>query len=151
MTQRTSHPVRLLAATAVAASVALLGTGCAFVQQQTGDAWAVTYEVTVDRPAGSPLSDVTVEGAERRGDAPEVQRLGTRDTRATHGQGSRWEHESVVLAGQRASVSATPAPGATATCRVLLDGDREIATRTSPDPGAAVTCSVETPAFSRGR
>lgn len=146
MNEHTRHPVRLLAAAAVAATVALLGTGCSVLQQQTGDAWAVTYEVTVDQPAGATLSDVRVEGAERRGDTPEVHRLGSRDTTAADGDGSRWGHESVVLAEQRAAVRATPGPGATATCRILLDGKREIATETAA-AGQSVTCSVDTPAF----
>jgi hypothetical protein len=89
-------------------AVAALATGCSFVHRQTGDAWAVTYEVQVDAPAGSALSDVRVEGAEQRGDAPEVHRLGTRDTDATDGDGSRWQHDAIVLAEQCASIRATP-------------------------------------------
>lgn len=104
----------------------------------------MTYEVSVDQPSGAALTDVRVEGAEKRGDAPEVHRLGTQET-STQKTGT-WEHESIVLAEQRASVRATPARGATATCRILLDGKREIATETAA-AGEPVTCSVDTPAF----
>ncbi|MBF4586503.1 hypothetical protein [Curtobacterium sp. VKM Ac-2887] len=149
MTERIHRPVRLVAAAVLAGGLALTATGCSFIQQQTGDAWAVTYQVQVDGPAGSELTDVRVEGAEKRGDAPEVHRLGTQET-GTQKTGSQetgtWEHESIVLAEQRASVRATPARGATATCRILLDGKREIATETAA-AGEPVTCSVDTPAF----
>ncbi|WP_263054923.1 hypothetical protein [Curtobacterium sp. RIT-PI-V] len=149
MSERNRPTVRLLAAVVVASSVAVLATGCSFVQQQTGDAWSVTYEVSVDQPSGAALTDVRVEGAEKRGDAPEVHRLGTQET-GTQKTGTQrtgtWEHESIVLAEQRASVRATPARGATATCRILLDGKREIATETAA-AGQPVTCSVDTPAF----
>lgn len=139
--------VRTVTAVALAAGIALAGSGCAYVQQQTGDAWAVTYEVHVDQPAGASLADVRVEGAERRGDAPAVHRLGDQETTKIDGDGSQWEHESVVLAEQRASVRVTPAPGATATCRILLDRGRQIAAATSSAPGATVTCAEDTPAF----
>lgn len=144
MSERNRPTVRLLAAVVVAGSVAVLATGCSFVQQQTGDAWSVTYEVSVDQPSGAALTDVRVEGAEKRGDAPEVHRLGTQET-GTQKTGT-WEHDSIVLAEQRASVRATPPRGATATCRILLDGKREIATETAA-AGQPVTCSVDTPAF----
>jgi hypothetical protein len=148
MTERTRRrTVRTLAAAALAAGIALAASGCAFVQQQTGDAWAVTYEVHVDQPTGARLTDVQVEGAERRGDAPEVHELGDEQTTKIDGDGSQWEHGAIVLAEQRASVRVTPGPDATATCRILLDGDREIASATSSEPGATVACAEDTPAF----
>ncbi|WIE70309.1 hypothetical protein [Curtobacterium sp. MCLR17_054] len=147
MSERHRPTVRLLVAAVVAGSVAVLATECSFVQQQTGDAWSVTYEVRVDRPSGAALTDVRVEGAARRGDAPEVHRLGIRDTDTTDGDGSRWEHDAIVLAEQPASVRATPPEGATATYRILLDGKREIASATSAQPGDPVRCSANTPAF----
>lgn len=147
MSERNRPTVRLLAAAVVAGSVAVLATGCSFVQQQTGDAWSVTYEVRVDQPSGAALTDVRVEGAERRGEAPAVHRLDAQETGSSDGDGSRWEHDAIVLAEQRASVRATPGAGATATCRILLDGKREIASETSARPGDAVRCSADTPAF----
>lgn len=147
MSERNRPSVRLPAAVLVAGSVAGLATGCSFVQQQTGDAWSVTYEVRVDQPGGATLSDVRVEGADRRGEAPEVHRLGAEATGASDGEGPRWEHDAIVLAEQRASVRATPGGGATATCRILLDGEREIARETSSRPGDEVRCSADTPAF----
>lgn len=146
MSERNCPTVRLLAAVVVASSVAVLASGCSFIQQQTGDAWSVAYEVSVDQPSGAALTDVRVEGADKRGDAPEVHRLGAQETSTATTSGSAWEHDAIVLAEQRASVRATPPRGATATCRILLDGTREIATETAA-AGQPVTCSVDTPAF----
>ena len=147
MSAHDRRPVRLASVAAVAGAVALLATGCSPIQQQIGDAWAVTYEVRVDRPVGADLTGVRVEGAERRGAAPETRDLGSVETGTAADGGSRWTRESVVLAEQRASVRATPEEGATATCRILLVGEREIATETSAAPGRPVRCSVQTPAF----
>ena len=147
MKTRTRRSVRLVAAAVLASSIVFAASGCAFVQRHTGDAWAVTYEVHVDRPTGSTLSDVRVEGAARRGDSPKLHKIGTELTTVKDGGGSRWEREVVVLAEQHASVRATPESGATARCRILLDGTREIAKQTSAAPGEPVTCSVHTPAF----
>jgi hypothetical protein len=132
-----------------AASALLLVTACSQIRQQTGDAWSVTYEVTVDSAAGAPLTDVRVEGAERRGDAPEVSKLGSETTSTPHADavGSVWEHKSIVLATDRAMVTATPEAGATASCRILLDG-KEVIAEEHADAGAPVTCRVTTPAFS---
>lgn len=138
---------RFLAAGAIAAAITLIGTGCSVIQQQAGDAWAVTYEVSVDQPSRARLADVRVEGAKRRGDAPEVHELGTVQTSTATASGSRWMHVSVVLAEQRAFVTATPGAGATATCRIMLDGKRVIETQTSPAPGKAVSCTTTTPKF----
>ncbi|WP_146242797.1 hypothetical protein [Curtobacterium sp. MCBD17_019] len=147
MSGSSTSRLRSMTAIAIAASVALLGTGCSYIHQQIGDAWAVTYEIHVDRPTGAELTEVEVEGARERGDAPEIQRLGSATTDRTDGDGSRWTHDAVVLAEQRASVTATPGEGATATCRILLDGKRVIATATSTTPGARVQCSATTPEF----
>ncbi|VXB96280.1 conserved hypothetical protein [Exiguobacterium sp. 8A] len=147
MKTRTRRSIRLAAVSLLAGSVVLAASGCAFVQQQTGDAWAVTYEIRVDDPTGSTLSDIRVEGAEARGDESKLHKIGTEATTRTDGAGSAWVHEAVVLAKQRASVSATPAPGVTAECRILLDGKREIAKQTSDGPGEPVDCSVRTPSF----
>lgn len=122
-------------------------TGCGFIQQQVGDAWVVTYEVTVDQPVGSPFQDVAIEGAEERGGAPSVRALDEQATTAGTDGGSEWTHESIVLAEDNASVRATPAPDAVASCRILVGGGREIASETASAPGAEVHCSASTPGF----
>jgi hypothetical protein len=143
MTNRT----RALSAVAAAAVLAIGLTGCSVVHQQIGDAWAVTYRVDVDAPAGAVLDGVEVEGAASRGDAPEVRKVSDATTSTARGSGSSWQREVIVLAKDRASVRATPPAGRTATCHVLLDGKRDIATATSSAPGAPVTCRADTPSF----
>jgi len=144
---RTRARARTAAAAASALSVVLLASGCAFVQQHVGDAWSVTYEVSVDQPVGAELTGTEFDGAEKRGEEVTTQDVGTARTATAQDGGSSWEVESIVLAEGQASVTATPAPGATATCRILLDGTREIATATSASPGAPVECTVDTPRF----
>lgn len=141
-------PLRPFLAAAAAAIALLPLTACSVVNQVVGDAWSVTYQVVVDRPQDVELTDVTVEGAERRGASPEVTDLGSQTALASPGgEGALWEREVIVLAGDEARVSATPPSGSVATCRVLVDGTREIATATSGAPGEPVTCKVVTPAF----
>lgn len=148
------HPLRrapwFLVVGLVAATVSalLLVSGCADIRQQTGDAWAVTFEVSVDTPTATALTAASAEGAERRGDDPGVQELGAVATSAPADSSSRsvWRHEKIVLAGDRALVTATPPAGVSATCRVLLDDERVIAEEHAV-AGAPVRCSVTTPEF----
>lgn len=134
---------------AAAAAIVLVPlTACSVVNQSFGDAWSVTYQVVVDRPQDVELTEVAVEGAEKRGASPEVTDLGSQTALASSGgEGALWEREVIVLAGEDARVSATPPSGSIATCRVMIDGTREIATATSEAPGEPVTCKVVTPAF----
>ncbi|WP_156364169.1 hypothetical protein [Curtobacterium sp. Leaf261] len=151
MSDRSPTKSRWFTATATAAAAAsalLLVSGCAQIRQQTGDAWSVTYEVSVDTQAGAALTEVATEGAEKRGEAPKVRDVGSVTTTAPEDGSatSTWTRESIVLAKDRAMVRATPPAGATATCRILLDGKKVIAERHA-DPGAQVKCRVRTPAF----
>jgi hypothetical protein len=142
---------RTAATTAATLAIAALAlTGCTQIHQQVGDAWAVTYEVSVDAPDATPLHDVEYLGAERRGAAASTRTLSTASTKPAAGNGgggATWTHESIVLAEDTASVRATPPSGRTASCRILLDGKRVIADEQG-EPGKPVRCSAETPAFS---
>jgi uncharacterized lipoprotein NlpE involved in copper resistance len=139
---------KTLAAVAALAAVTLTLTGCSQLRQQTGDAWAVTYEVSVDAPDASTLHDVRYLGAEQRGDAAITHAIPTASARRGAGSGAAatWTHESIVLAEKPASVRATPPAGRTATCKILLDGKRVIAEEHGA-AGKPVKCSAETPAF----
>lgn len=57
-----------------------------------------------------------------------------------------WSTTAMVTATQDSQITATPGPGATASCRILLDGTREIASETAAR-GEAVTCAAATPEF----
>jgi len=139
---------KTLAAVAALAAVTLTLTGCAQLHQQVGDAWAVTYEVSVDAPDASTLHDVRYLGAEQRGDAATVRTISEAATRpgAANGGAAVWTHESIVLAKDPASVRATPPAGRIASCRILLDGKKVIAEEHG-SAGKPVRCHAETPAF----
>jgi hypothetical protein len=139
---------KTLPAIAALAAVALTLTGCAQLHQQVGDAWAVTYRVSVDTPDASTLHDVRYLGAEQRGDAATTRTIRTIATRPGAGNDgdATWTHESIVLAKDPASVRATPPAGRTASCTILLDGQKVIAEEHG-SPGKPVRCHADTPTF----
>lgn len=139
-----------IAATTAAAALALTVagvSGCAQIHQQVGDAWSVTYEVTVDSPDATPLHDVRYDGAERRGAAPETHTVTSTSTKAGTGGNTSWTRDAIVLTQDDASVRATPPVGRTASCRILLDGKKVIAEELG-HPGESVRCAATTPDFS---
>ncbi|MGU3411301.1 hypothetical protein ACLBWP_14420 [Microbacterium sp. M1A1_1b] len=134
----------------VLGAAALALTGCTQIHQQFGDAWSVTYEVSVDSSDATTLHAVSYLGAESRGDAATTRTLSTAMTKPGAGSSdgsASWTHETIVLAESPASVAATPASGRTATCRILLDGKRVISEEQG-QPGQPVRCKVDTPKFS---
>ncbi|ROS77931.1 hypothetical protein EDF24_0699 [Curtobacterium sp. PhB130] len=141
---------RIASTTAAAAALALtvVGlSGCAQVHQQVGDAWSVTYEVSVDAPESVTLHDVRFQGAERRGAAPTTnERSAVSTTSDTKSAAQTWTHESIVLTDDPASVRATPPAERTASCRILLDGKKVIAEEHGR-AGAPVRCAATTPDF----
>ncbi|WP_345471433.1 hypothetical protein QMQ05_15370 [Glutamicibacter ectropisis] len=140
----------------VSASTAMLAlavglAGCGAVEswdKATSDAWSVTYEVTVTGGTSNSLKDVSYLEAEKRGeDSTPVTEESVSTTETTGKKKDKvWSVESMVTAQKDASVAATPDKDVTATCRVLLDGVREIASKTGA-PGERVKCDVTTPAF----
>ncbi|QHC26001.1 hypothetical protein [Streptomyces sp. GS7] len=55
-----------------------------------------------------------------------------------------WSTNVVVNTGQEARVEVTPSGNGTATCRILLDGIRVVASGKSPGPGKPAVCHVIT-------
>ncbi|MFK0083043.1 hypothetical protein [Glutamicibacter sp. NPDC090743] len=126
-------------------------TGCGAIEsfdKSTADAWAVTYEITVSGEAADALSDVSYLDSPSRGeDSAEVTEQAVATTSgAGKNSESIWTAQSVITAEKDAAIAATPAAGSTATCRILLDGVKEIAAQTGK-PGERVECAVTTPAF----
>lgn len=140
-----------LAASSAALVLGIGLTGCGAVDgwnKATADAWAVTYEVTVSGENTDALSDVSyLDSPERGEDSAEVteESVATTNDAGTKNESS-WTAESVITAEKDAAIAATPAEGSTATCRILLDGVKEIAAQTGK-PGERVECAVTTPAF----
>ncbi|MBN6040494.1 hypothetical protein [Amycolatopsis sp. 195334CR] len=117
----------------LAAGVLLGASACS---NPSGKSWAITYEVTDAN--GGTLSDVSfAQSPDRYND--EVKQ----DT-VTGPVGVPWKQEVVVAAGQKAEVTAKPTGDLTLTCRILLDGVKELAKVTAPAAGGPVTCEKTT-------
>lgn len=125
----------------VLAVLALIGGGTVLLVREkggwttlVGKAWAITYEVSA-QPAET-LVDVTyTESPERH--RKETPRSVTITTPLP------WQHVVVVNAGEKAQVTATPKGDQVLTCRIALDGIKELATATAK-PGQKVTCEAVT-------
>ncbi|MGQ3383282.1 hypothetical protein [Glutamicibacter sp. TV12E] len=141
---------RRLAAGCTALAFGAGMAGCSAVDswdKATADAWAVTYEVSVSGGAADTLHDVAYLQAPARGeDSSEVFEDSVATASEGSGEKAAWRTETTVTAQQDAAIAATPGEDATATCRILLDGTRELA-EDSAGPGERVECSAATPAF----
>lgn len=142
--RRTRMPVTLV--TALVGVLAM--SGCSFVEKQTSDAWSVSYEITVVGDELNRLDSVSYLDAPSRGEDSAAVAAGTVATSNVADDPSKavWSTTALVTATQESSVTATPGPGTSASCRILLDETREIASETAP-AGEAVTCTATTPEF----
>lgn len=147
------RPSSLLRTTATAVVALLLGvgaSGCGAVaeyEKSISDSWAVTYEISLSGAGTGQLSDITYLESEQRGEAGTQLTLPSGKATADGNGKQVWSVESIVTAQEDAAVSAVPDAGVAATCRILLDESRQIATSTSA-PGERVDCTASTPAFS---
>lgn len=141
---------RMSASTAfLALGVGLAGCGAVdSYDKAISDAWSVTYEVSVDGASDDTLSEVSYLEAQKRGEESAEVTEDTVTANADEKKKSRkvWSVESMVTAEQDATIAATPGKDATATCKILLDGVKEIASETGV-PGQRVDCEATTPAF----
>ena len=148
---RITSATKVVMAASAATVLALGTTGCSMVesvQKSTADAWSVTYELTVTGDTINGIDNVGYLEAAGRGEDSELITEGavatTNDADAQ--DTAHWSIESIVTAERDVAISATPREGARLTCRILLDGEREIATATA-GPGETVECQANTPAF----
>lgn len=147
--QTNTRPAQFTAAIAAAAALTAALTGCSTVTdigKSMQDAWSVTYEISVDGADTVTLSDVSYLGAESRVDGAKTVKVGDAEAQSGSGGSASWSVETLVVAGKQATVTATPPSDLTASCKILLDGTKEIAAETGT-PGAPVTCDVVTPEF----
>lgn len=142
--------IRPFALTVGAAALLLPLTGCSVIDaigKSSQDAWQLNYEVTTDGSASATLTDVSYLDTSGRLEEAAMKRVGTVETSAgAAGVPSKWKADSIVVVGKQTRISATPPAGVRATCRILLDDSKEIATATS-DPGKPVTCEAKAPEF----
>ena len=122
----------VLAATAVAGAL-VSASACS---NPTGKAWAITYEVTDQN--GGTLSEVSYAKS------PSSFNRETRQSKVDGPVGVPWKEEVVITAGGKAEVTATPSGNMKLTCRILLDGEKELASATAPAAGQPVTCAKVT-------
>ena len=127
-------------------------TGCAQIHQQVGNAWAVTYEVSVDfRRRQHPAMSLLFVGSESRGDAPEkrtpVDRVDQAPVPATVTTARPGTHELIASPKDPASVMATPEDGRTATCPHPARRQAAWIAEEQGQPGQPVHCKVTTPKF----
>jgi hypothetical protein len=125
----------------VLAVLAVIGGGTVFLVNQfggwstlTGKAWAITYEVRA-QPADTAV-DLTYT------ESPDRYRKQTPQT-VTVSKPLPWQFEVVINAGEKAKIEATPKGDQVLTCRILLDGIKELATATAK-PGQKVNCETVT-------
>ncbi|KUF06213.1 hypothetical protein [Leucobacter sp. G161] len=140
---------RLAIATSGALALGLTLSGCGVIDtvaKSAADAWSVTYEVTTDGDAPAQLSEVSYLDAKDRMTEQHTEQVSHVATSATTDGTFAWTAMAIVVTGDSASVSATPPEDVSATCRILLDGAREIASETGA-PGEAVHCESVTPEF----
>lgn len=152
--QPTAHKLRsLFRILSLTALVGVSVVGCGAVEsrnKQIADAWSVTYEVSVSGASTSSLDNITyLESPGRGGESTE----NSLDSAATTPDPENptvalWQQTVTVTAEDEAGVAATVPKGATATCRILLDGVKEIQSKTVAD-GQRIECKVQTPAFSK--
>ena len=101
----------------------------------TGKAWAITYEVTTEPAATSPMQIEYLENPDRYRRKPAQM--------VTKALPVPFTHVVVINAGQKAEISAMPNAEQVLTCRILLDGVKVLAEATAA-PGHKVSCETVT-------
>ncbi|MDH2389012.1 MULTISPECIES: MmpS family transport accessory protein [Streptomyces] len=102
-----------------------------------GNGWYLTYEASADGEGGPGTGEIAYTVSPDRFE-------GALDTQRVSGASLPWSGESVVNTGDVARVVITPQDGRTASCRIMLDGVREVASGISPAPGEPAVCEVKT-------
>ncbi len=142
---RRSLPLTL---SAVAATIALVPTltACGNIGESLKDAYSITYEITLSGSDTSALESFSFAGKEKR-DSETTEVLSTaKDAPSASANNGKWSTETIINAEEIARITAVPKPDTVASCRILIDGSKEIAAEKGA-PGAPVTCEAITPKF----
>ncbi|WP_052684947.1 hypothetical protein [Lentzea aerocolonigenes] len=100
-----------------------------------GKAWAITYEVTTQPAAAAPVQVEFTENPDRnKKESPHV---------ISKAAAAPFTSEVIINAGEKAEITATPGGDQVLTCRILLDGVKELASATAA-PGQKVSCTTVT-------
>lgn len=136
-----------IVSTTAMTGVALSLTGCAFIDKMvttSADAWAVTYELSVDNVDGATVSNVAYRDTPDRATGQSVVKANQIDVSA-----DGWKFDTLGVVGKDLSISAIPPEGVRATCKIMLDKTEVLATATSDAPGQPVRCEAVAPEFAK--
>lgn len=150
---KTTKPARLAAIGAAGLLLASTLSGCALIEGTIAPkAWAITYQVEVTGEGADRLTDVSYGDTDGPvafdGDTIETSLGDVTTTETTGGSARTWDVQAIIAPEQPAWVEATPGPGASAKCVILIDGKREIQA-VQGGQGETVTCKVDTPEFGK--
>lgn len=100
-----------------------------------GKAWAITYEVTTQPAAATPVQVEYTQNPDRnKKESPHV---------VSKSAAVPFTSEVIINYGEKAEITATPGGDQVLTCRILLDGVKELASATAA-PGQKVSCTAVT-------
>lgn len=149
----TTHTTLARSAAALGAAL-ILGaslTACSAIDavtHSTTDAWSVTYEVSVDTAEPTELSAVRYLDQATRTEEREQVKQDSVTATPRGGGDATWSVNSLVMVKDTTAIAATPPEDRSATCRILLDGEREISSETG-GPGEPVSCEAVAPLFEK--
>lgn len=141
------NPLRLLALLGTTAVAAVALTGCSAGRT---DVNTMMYKVSVDPVASTP--EVSISYAHTPDPEKDVTPVIQVAEQVKVGGGpdaSSWSELGAIIAGETASVTVTPPEGASASCSILLDGQKQLASHKGA-PGETVTCEATAPARTAG-
>ncbi|MFE2287094.1 hypothetical protein ACFXDJ_23355 [Streptomyces sp. NPDC059443] len=126
------------AALVVVAGVVVLGGDLTWLKKSIGGAgWSLTYEAKGANGQTAQAREIFWgRNLDRYKEGVSTERVGP--------VALPWSQETVINVGEKARVEVRPEKGAVASCRILLDGVREVASGTSPAPGEPAVCEVVT-------
>lgn len=133
---------RSFLAIGVAAVAAMSLTSCSIPRT---DVWTVMYEVSTDSAETPLVKEITYAHTPdpESKDTPETRQVSGAELTARVENGT-WSELGAITAHNVAAVTATPAAGVTASCKISLDGTDELVSKTGK-PGEPVTCEAKTP------
>ncbi|MFD9355040.1 hypothetical protein [Streptomyces sp. NPDC060031] len=126
------------AALVVVAGVAVLGSDMTwFKRSVSGAGWHLTYEAKAADGQTSQAREIFYgRNLDRYKSGVSTEQVGAVPL--------PWTQEAVINVGEKARIEVRPQTGGVASCRILLDGIREVASGTSPAPGEPAVCEVVT-------
>lgn len=138
------HPAKLIFVTAISVATVAALSGCA-IAESLAEAHTVEYRVTVEGTEPVTLASLSFRDKEVKNKAAEQRQIKNPALTPTNGGAAQsWATQGLLNAGDTATLTAQPGPGATATCWIGFDGGSPVITKTG-EAGASVTCEALVP------